>query len=154
MFVLLIAGLLATVLDPTGLARSGGTISLESLSSINIILLVVGLVMMIAGLIIRFIAMKALRSNFSGLLRIREGHTLVTAGIYHWVRHPAYLGAILLFLGFPVTLSSVIGFLVMLLLVPYLLHRITLEEKMLVDHFGAEYQEYMERSKKLIPFVY
>jgi protein-S-isoprenylcysteine O-methyltransferase Ste14 len=154
MFVLLMAGLLATAFDPTGLAGKGPTISLGSLSAINIVLLAVGAAMMIAGFGIRFMAVGALGANFSGLLRIREGHTLVTSGIYHWVRHPAYLGAILMFLGFPVLFSSAIGFMVMLLLVPYLVHRIGLEERMLVEHFGFEYQEYMKHSKKLIPLVY
>jgi protein-S-isoprenylcysteine O-methyltransferase Ste14 len=51
-------------------------------------------------------------------------------------------------------LSSPLGFVVMFLLVPYLVHRITLEEKMLVEHFGSEYQEYMKTSKRLIPFLY
>jgi protein-S-isoprenylcysteine O-methyltransferase Ste14 len=38
--------------------------------------------------------------------------------------------------------------------VPYLSHRIKLEERMLIEHFGAEYTEYMKRSKRLIPFIY
>jgi protein-S-isoprenylcysteine O-methyltransferase Ste14 len=100
------------------------------------------------------VAIATLKRNFSGLLRIREGHTLTKKGIYHWIRHPAYLGAIILFLGIPVMLSSILGFLVMLLLVPYLLHRIKLEERMLIERFGAEYEEYMRQSKRLIPFVY
>jgi protein-S-isoprenylcysteine O-methyltransferase Ste14 len=43
---------------------------------------------------------------------------------------------------------------VMLLLIPYLLQRIKYEEKMLIEHFGDHYLEYMKRTKKLIPFVY
>ena len=70
------------------------------------------------------------------------------------MRHPAYLGAILLFTGIPVMFSSVLGFVVMLLLVPYLLHRITLEERMMIERFGKEYEDYTRSSKRLIPFVY
>jgi protein-S-isoprenylcysteine O-methyltransferase Ste14 len=155
MFVLIGLGLLASILDPTGIAASNGkVIRVESLSGINLALLSVGLGMILLGVIIRFVAIATLKRNFSGRLRIREGHTLIKTGIYQWVRHPAYLGAIVLFLGFPVMLSSVLGFLVMFLLVPYLLHRIKLEERMLIGRFGAEYEEYMEHSKRLIPFVY
>jgi protein-S-isoprenylcysteine O-methyltransferase Ste14 len=110
--------------------------------------------MVILGVIIRIVAIATLKRNFSGRLRIRDDHTLVRNGIYKWVRHPAYLGAIILFLGIPVMFSSVLGFLVMFLLVPYLLHRIKLEERMLIGHFGAEYEEYIEQSKRLIPFIY
>ena len=60
----------------------------------------------------------------------------------------------LLFLGIPIAVSSIAGFAVMLLIVPYFLHRIKLEERMLLERFGAEYEEYMRHSQKLIPFVY
>ena len=110
--------------------------------------------MIVLGVIIRFVAIATLRRNFSSRLRIREGHTLVKNGIYHWVRHPAYLGLMLIFLGVPFLFSSVLGFLVMLLVVPLLLHRIGLEERMLIERFGAEYEEYRKRTKKLIPFLY
>jgi protein-S-isoprenylcysteine O-methyltransferase Ste14 len=155
LFFIIVAGFAAIALDPFGpVVGSSGTVSWDSLSPVNQLMIIIGLIMLVAGVVIRFIAMATLKMNFSGLLRIREGHTLVTNGIYHWIRHPAYLGAILIFLAFPIMLSSPLGFMVMFLLVPYLMHRITLEEKMLVEHFGSEYQEYMKTSKRLIPFLY
>jgi protein-S-isoprenylcysteine O-methyltransferase len=113
-----------------------------------------GVGMILSGLIIRIVAIGTLKKNFSNRLRIREDHTLVTNGIYHWIRHPAYLGLILIVLGIPVLLSSVLGFLVMFLVVPLLLHRIKLEEAMLIGQFGAKYEEYMRQTKRLIPFLY
>ncbi len=155
MFIIIVLGFLACALDPTDIAGSNGkVIRVESLSGINLALFIVGLGMILLGGVIRLVAIATLKSNFSGALRIREGHTLVKTGIYKWVRHPAYLGAIVLFLGIPVMLSSLLGFLVMLLLVPYLLHRTKLEEKMLIERFGAEYEDYIKHSKRLIPFVY
>ncbi|MGE5379381.1 MAG: methyltransferase family protein [Candidatus Saccharibacteria bacterium] len=155
LFVLIFLGIAASILDPTGLVASHGrTIKVESLSGLNLALVIVGLGMVAVGGAIRLVAIATLRRNFSGLLRIREGHTLIKGGIYHWIRHPAYLGAILLLLGIPVILSSILGFLVTLLLVPYLLHRIKLEEKMMIERFGKEYEDYIKESKKLIPFVY
>ncbi len=155
LFIIIGLGLLVSALDPTGIAAGNGqVIKVGSLSGINLVLLSVGLGMIVLGLVIRFVAIATLKKNFSGRLRIRDDHTLVKKGIYRWIRHPAYLGAILLFLGFPVMLSSILGFLVMLLIVPYLLHRIKLEERMLIGRFGAEYEDYIRSSKKLIPFVY
>jgi protein-S-isoprenylcysteine O-methyltransferase Ste14 len=151
LYFIMIFAVLASSSDPTSVTagKSGG-----SLSDVNLILIGVGLGMILSGLIIRIVAIGTLKKNFSSRLRIREGHTLVTNGIYHWIRHPAYLGLILLLLGIPVLLSSVLGFLVMLLIVPLLIHRMKLEEKMLIGQFGAEYEEYMKGTKRLIPFIY
>jgi protein-S-isoprenylcysteine O-methyltransferase Ste14 len=155
LFAILFLGLIATALDPTGLASSdGGGFDIRTFSPLNLFLFMIGLMMILAGLIIRFVAIATLKKNFSGALRIRDGHTLVKSGIYKQVRHPAYLGAIILFIGIPVMLSSVIGFLVMLLLIPILLHRIKLEEKMMIERFGEEYKDYMRSSKRLIPYIY
>ncbi len=155
LFVIIALGFIATAFDPTGfVARSGGTIHAQSLTGVNQALFAIGLVLIIVGSVIRIVAIATLRRNFSGALRIRADHTLVKNGIYKHMRHPAYLGAILLFAGIPVMLSSLLGLLAMLPLVPYLAHRIRLEERMLIERFGKDYEEYMRSSKRLIPFVY
>jgi protein-S-isoprenylcysteine O-methyltransferase Ste14 len=151
LYLIMILAVVASSIDPTGVTagRSSG-----SLSDINLILMGVGLGIILLGLTTRIVAIATLKKNFSTRLRIREGHTLVTNGIYHWIRHPAYLGLILIVLGIPVLLSSVLGFLAMILVVPLLLHRIKLEEAMLLGQFGAMYEEYMGQTKRLIPFLY
>ncbi|HUL40054.1 MAG TPA: isoprenylcysteine carboxylmethyltransferase family protein [Methanomassiliicoccales archaeon] len=155
LFAIIFLGLIVTGVDPFGLAASnGGTINAGSLSATDLVFFGIGLAMIVAGFAIRLVAISTLKKNFSGALRIREGHTLVTYGIYKYVRHPAYLGAIVLFAGIPVMFSSFLGLLVMLLLIPYLVHRIKLEEGMMIERFGKEYQDYMLTSKRLIPFVY
>ncbi len=151
LFTILVLGLLASYSDPT--AVSAG-IENKPLSGIDLVVFWVGVVMIVLGVIIRSVAIATLRKNFSNRLRIRKCHTLVKNGIYQWVRHPAYLGLILIFLGAPLLFSSVLGFLIMLLIVPLLIHRIRLEEGMLIERFGTEYEEYMTHSKKLIPFLY
>jgi protein-S-isoprenylcysteine O-methyltransferase Ste14 len=154
LFVILSLGILVSVSDPSGTAGKGKGLEVDALSGINLTLFWLGVGMILLGLIIRLVAIATLKRNFSGRLRIREGHTLVKSGIYHWIRHPAYLGAIIAFLGVPVIFSSVLGFLVMFLIVPLLIHRIKLEERMLIERFGAGYEEYVKHSKKLIPFIY
>jgi protein-S-isoprenylcysteine O-methyltransferase Ste14 len=150
-FVLLYAIL---ILGSATSYHDGVGTDLESLSGMDLILFWIGIGMIMLGLSIRIVAIATLKKNFSSRLRIREGHTLVTNGIYHWIRHPAYLGLIVLFLGIPVMFSSVLGFLVMSLIVPLLLHRIKPEERMLIGRFGGEYEEYMKRSYRLIPKLY
>lgn len=151
LYFIMILAVVAASYDPTSIAAGKNN---GSLSDVNLVLMAVGVAMILLGLIIRIVAIGTLKKNFSSRLRIREGHTLITNGIYHWIRHPAYLGLILIVLGIPVLLSSVLGFLVMLLIVPLLLHRIKLEETMLIGQFGAEYEEYMRKTKRLIPFLY
>lgn len=151
LYSIIILAVLASNYDPTGITTGKNS---GSLSDVNLVLMAVGVGMIFLGLIIRIVAIGTLKKNFSNRLHIREGHTLVTNGIYHWIRHPAYLGLILIVLGIPVLLSSVLGLLVMLLVVPLLLHRIKLEEAMLIGKFGTEYEDYMKATKRLIPFVY
>ena len=122
--------------------------------SLQLYPLMVGSWAVCLGLVIRKMAISTLGANFSGNLKIRSGHTLVTAGIYRWVRHPAYLGELLLFAGLPIMVSSLPGLLVMLLLVPWLLIRIHQEERMLVARFGNDYLAYARSSKRLVPFIF
>jgi protein-S-isoprenylcysteine O-methyltransferase Ste14 len=153
LFALMFVGIIVCYLDPTG-SIDGGKANVNDLIAAHPVLFTIGILMFISGFAIRFIAIMALRRNFSGALRIREGHTLTTNSIFRYIRHPAYLGAMILYLSIPVFLSSILGFLVMLLLIPYLLQRIKYEEKMLIEHFGDQYLEYMKHTRKLIPFVY
>ena|ERR1700724_1070116 len=113
-----------------------------------------GIFLLITGIAIRVRAVRTLGRYFSGTLRILDDHELITKGIYCQIRHPAYLGIILFFLGGPLLLSSLYGFLVLTLMIPIRLYRIKIEEMMLTNRFGKEYEDYVKRSKKLIPRIF
>jgi len=81
-------------------------------------------------------------------------HKLITSGPYHLIRHPIYLGGILFGLSIPMISDSLYGFVIMLIPIPIVLHRIRIEEKVLVSRFGQEYLEYARKTKKLIPYIY
>ena len=114
----------------------------------------VGMMFVLLGLTLRVLARKALGKHFSYALRIINDHTLVKQGIYKYIRHPAYSGYLAFFFGFTLLFSSWYGFLIVLLLIPCFLYRIGIEEKMLVERLGAEYQAYKRVSKKMIPYLY
>lgn len=114
----------------------------------------VGLVLTLAGVVIWFRARWVLGRYYSIVLMTLKEHKLVKNDIYKSIRHPIYSGKLLLWPGVPLSLSSLYGFLVMLLLIPCLVYRIRIEEKMLIEKFGNEYIEYMKDSKKLIPYIY
>ena len=43
---------------------------------------------------------------------------------------------------------------VMLLVIPLFLNRIRIEERLLIEEFGAEYEAYIEATEKLVPRIY
>lgn len=114
----------------------------------------VGLGLFVVGVLIRLMARRTLGKYFTHGLRTSQKPELVKNGIYKHVRHPAYLGSLLLSLGIPMIFSSLYGFFVMLGLIPCFLYRIRIEEKMLREKFGNEYREYMKKTRKLIPYIY
>ena len=115
---------------------------------------ITGLLLIAIGLPISLTAVITLRRSYSSSLVIREDHQLIRHGIYKYMRHPVYLATSLAMLGLPLCLSSLYGFVTMLLLIPLFLNRIRNEEALLIEEFGAEYETYRETTKKLIPFVY
>ncbi len=116
---------------------------------------IVGLALMIVGFAIAFTALFTLKRFYASTLVTRVDHRLITHGIYRFVRHPAYLGVLLIcVVALPVYSSSAWGFLILSLLIPIVLGRIRMEEGLLTEHFGDAYREYRGSTRKLIPFVY
>jgi protein-S-isoprenylcysteine O-methyltransferase len=114
-----------------------------------------GFIFIIAGLIIRWIAILQLGNSFTVDVAITNTAILNTDGIYERIRHPSYTGMLSVVFGFSVTMSSFYSFLV--LVVPVfaaVLYRIRVEETVLINEFGDSYSEYKTRTKKLIPGVY
>lgn len=115
---------------------------------------IIGFALFVVGLSIYGIARFTLGRNFSEALRIKPDHKLIVHGPYRFIRHPVYLGEILYFLSIPIIFESLYGFVIMLILIPMLLYRIKIEEKLLISTFGQKYLEYVRTTKKLIPYIY
>ena len=113
-----------------------------------------GVALFAAGGALRLWAVFVLGRRFSGLVAIQTDHRLHTSGIYSWVRNPAYLGMEVHLLGWALTFRSGIGIGVVALGLIPLVARIRSEEKLLHEHFGAEYEAYMARTWRLVPWVY
>jgi protein-S-isoprenylcysteine O-methyltransferase Ste14 len=98
---------------------------------------------------------KELGRNWSITLEIREQHKLVCTGPYALVRHPMYTSFLLMGLGqafllsnWVVGLAGLIGFAVLFFL------RVDKEESMMLENFGSQYRSYMEKTKRIIPYLY
>jgi protein-S-isoprenylcysteine O-methyltransferase Ste14 len=113
-----------------------------------------GLVLFVVGNVLRIGPVFVLGRRFSGLVAIQEGHQLETGGFYRVIRHPSYLGLLLLLIGWALVFRSAIGVLVSLLLIPPLVARMNSEEALLESEFGERYAEYRRRTWRLLPFLY
>jgi protein-S-isoprenylcysteine O-methyltransferase Ste14 len=113
-----------------------------------------GVVLYVAGGVLRLWPVFVLGRRFSGLVAIQPGHTLVTTGIYGTIRNPSYLGLLLASLGWGLAFRSWVGVLLAALTVPPLVARMDAEEALLAAQFGAEYEAYRKRTWRLVPHVY
>jgi protein-S-isoprenylcysteine O-methyltransferase Ste14 len=92
----------------------------------------------------------------STLVRIQaeRGQRVISTGVYGFVRHPLYLGCLLMLFGAPLLLGSLYGLLIALVSLVGLVGRIVGEERTLVHELDG-YEEYRQKVKyRLLPFVW
>jgi len=113
-----------------------------------------GLVVLAAGVALRLGPMLELGRRFVSVVALQPGHSLHTRGFYTLVRHPSYLGIILMDLGFAGVFRSALALALMPMVFWMFSRRMDVEEAFMVDQFGAEYREYMGRTRRILPGVY
>ena len=84
---------------------------------------ITGLIVIITGMLIRFLAIKQLGRFFTVDVTIRKDHELMQSGFYKYVRHPSYTGSLLSFLGFGLSLNNWLGLAIVLF--PFFSHSYT-----------------------------
>jgi protein-S-isoprenylcysteine O-methyltransferase Ste14 len=93
-----------------------------------------------------------LKSNWSPTLEIFANHTLVTNGIYHYIRHPMYASQWLWVIAQILLLQNwLAGPIDLLVFIPFYFLRVQAEEKMMLDRFGDQYREYMQKTGGIVP---
>jgi protein-S-isoprenylcysteine O-methyltransferase Ste14 len=116
---------------------------------------IIGSILEIIGLIIRVTSILTLKQQFTYTVTKIENHELIETGLYKNIRHPGYLGQLIIFLGISTTLSNWIS--ILLMIIPVLLgylYRIFVEEKFMIARMGQKYVDYQKRTKRLIPMIY
>jgi protein-S-isoprenylcysteine O-methyltransferase Ste14 len=87
-------------------------------------------------------------------VRVEEGQKVIDTGVYGFVRHPMYLGALFLIIGTPLALGSWGTLFLVPVFMVILYFRIVSEEKVLLRDLPG-YEAYMSRVKyRLIPYVW
>lgn len=115
----------------------------------------IGLLFVLSGLAVRWIAILTLRRYFTVNVAIRKDHKIIDKGLYRTVRHPAYCGNLLSFFGLAVYFTNWLTFLLIFApITAAFLYRIKIEEEALTAQFGNQYISYMKKTKRLIPFLW
>jgi protein-S-isoprenylcysteine O-methyltransferase len=105
--------------------------------------------------VVRWYAILSLGRFFTVNVAIAADHQLVDAGLYRWVRHPSYSGALLAFLGLGLCLDNWASLAALMLPVSVVFWwRMRIEEAALLEAFGERYRDYLRRTRRLIPFIY
>jgi len=102
------------------------------------------------------VILRVFRENryASRVVEVEKGQPVIQSGPYRVIRHPMYLGTVLMYLATPVALGSWWALLPALLIVPILVLRVRNEEKVLAEQLPG-YREYMQKTRyRLIPGVW
>jgi len=146
---LIVATYVVAFVGPFLLDESGfGAITTDSL------LAWVGVTVGAVGLALRIWSMRVLGRDYTRSLRTRGEQTLIDRGPYRAIRHPGYLGSILVWTGSRLALNWLIALITAVLLIAVYRYRITAEEHMLEEHFGEAYSSYKRRSWRLVPLLW
>ena len=114
-----------------------------------------GLGLFAAGVGLRWYSVAYLGRLFTYDVAIATDHRVIDSGPYRFVRHPAYAGSLLTFLGMGVSGGNLLALAVLVVPVAAaFLHRIAIEEAALMSALGSRYGDYAGRTRRLIPFVY
>ena len=115
----------------------------------------IGLAVLVIGIAIRSTAIAQLGRFHTPNVAILGDHQLMDTGLYRYVRHPSYFGALVAFLGFGLALNNWISLVVIIIVMPSIyLFRMYEEDAALLAAFGDSYRAYCQRTKRLIPWIY
>jgi len=114
----------------------------------------IGLGITILGLGFAVWARFVIGRNWGGLITVQQDHKLMRNGPYGIVRHPIYSGFMLATLGTAIIVGQIGGLISVALIVISWGYKARLEETLMVEQFGAEYEDYRRHVKALIPGVW
>lgn len=115
----------------------------------------IGIAVMLGGLAFRWYAIRSLGRFFTRTVATRAGQYVVDTGPYRLIRHPSYSGALLMFLGMGLAMTNWAALLAIMAgaAIGYA-YRVRVEEWALCADLGQPYRDYMQRTRRFIPFVW
>jgi len=114
--------------------------------------LVLGLAIAWLGVLLRVWAVWSLGRFFQRDVMIQKDHVVWRGGPYRLLRHPAYAGTLISYLGFGLAVGSWVGALVFVAVVAAgYIPRIRVEEAELTRALGDSYRDYARTTARLVP---
>src|SRR2546421_5559732 len=125
-----------------------------AITSARTFLFWLGILLIYAGIAFRLYAIHVLGASFTTTVAVAPEQTVIERGPYRLIRHPSYTGLLITLLGLGLSSTNWLSLLVLMgCALLGLSYRIHVEEHVLQEQLGQQYQEYMRRTKRLIPFV-
>jgi protein-S-isoprenylcysteine O-methyltransferase Ste14 len=127
-----------------GLAITGGSLVFGA-----------GIALMCSGVALRIWSIRTLGRYFTFVVMTSTDQPVITSGPYRFVRHPGYLGVMLVLVGIGISYGNLLS-LAALVLIPAVgfVYRIQVEEAALSATLGSAYTTYALRRKRLVPFLW
>lgn len=121
----------------------------------KLVLIIFSFILIIIGSLIRYKAIFILKKAYSVNISISKNQKIIKKWLYKKVRHPGYLGMLISFIGLGLSFRNFYALIVVIIInILSLLNRINLEEKIMKEHFGYEYEKYCKETFRLIYKVY
>jgi len=116
-------------------------------------ILVAAAILCVCGLVLCFWARAVLGRNWSGTITLKENHELIVRGPYRLVRHPIYTGLLVMVIATVMQQGHVAAITGLILVFASFWIKLTEEEELMRKQFSDQYLAYVERVKRIIPFV-
>ncbi|HEX7959282.1 MAG TPA: isoprenylcysteine carboxylmethyltransferase family protein [Terriglobales bacterium] len=122
-------------------------------STVPLPVVILGNIVVVVGFYLVLLVYKE-NTYTSATIEVAENQTVISTGPYALVRHPMYASASVYLIGTPLALASYWGFLALAFLLPFLIWRLTDEEKFLARNLPG-YVEYEKKVRyRLVPYVW
>ncbi len=106
----------------------------------------------ICGIVLFFALVFIIKSHRALFSKEKHGPShVVTSGVFEQVRHPMYLGILLVHFAFILFMMSLIALAAWFVVIVIYDRLASYEEKVLEEIFGEEYHKYKERTSKFLP---
>lgn len=101
--------------------------------------------------VVIFIGFYIIAKSWKVLYESQKNHTLALTGPYARVRHPQYIGFVLIMFGFLIQWPTLITLIMFPILIVMYIHLAKVEEKEMLQEFGEPYQKYLDDTPRFWP---